>query len=213
MLYPPASDTETYTDALPPKPDQHCRVTTYSNACWGSQLGNGIREGIQLPLFKFRSMSGAIVMRSSSPISCKAEWQERKSLSSCEAEIRATNTDLRLTVNAHNMISSLLSLGYPICNTDMATPLYNNNDACVKWCHNMTTKGNRHIENRKNAVHEWVANGTLTILHVNGKTNIAVIFTKEMHDGAIFCRLCKSLMCPSSDYNRHFHVLIKAPSL
>jgi hypothetical protein len=32
----------------------------------------------------------------------------------------------------------------------MATPLYNDNDACVKWCHNLTTKGNRHIEQREN---------------------------------------------------------------
>jgi hypothetical protein len=76
----------------------------------------------------------------------------------------------------------------------------------------MTTKGNRHIENRKIAVREWVADGTLTILHVNGKTNIADIFTKEMHDGANFCCLRDSLMCCSSDYNRHFHISTEAPS-
>ncbi len=114
-------------------------------------------------------------------------------------KIQATNTGLCLRVNTCNMISSLLSLGYPICNTDTATPLYNDNDACVKWCHNMTTIGNQHIENCKNAVHEWVADGTLTILHVSGKTNIADIFTKEMHNSVNFCRLCYSLMCRSSD--------------
>jgi hypothetical protein len=142
MLYPHASDTEAYMDALPPKPHQHHHRTTYSNACWGSQLGNAIREGIQLPLFKFRSMSGAIVMRSRGPISWKAEQQEWSSLSLCEAEIQATNTGSRLTVNTCHMISSLLSLGYPICDKDMAMPLYNDNNACVKWCHNMTIKGN-----------------------------------------------------------------------
>jgi hypothetical protein len=68
------------------------------------------------------------------------------------------------------MISSLSSLGYPIRDTKTATPLYNDNEACIKWCHNMTTKGNRHIEQRENAVREWIANGTLTVLHVSGKT-------------------------------------------
>jgi hypothetical protein len=87
MSYPHASDTEAYTDALPPKTDQHHRLTTYSDACWGSQLSNVVWEGIQLPLFKFRSMSGAIVMRSSGPISWKADQQDRTSLSSCKAKI------------------------------------------------------------------------------------------------------------------------------
>jgi hypothetical protein len=68
----------------------------------------------------------------------------------------------------------------------------------------MTTKGNCHIKQRENAVWEWVADGTLTVLHVSGKTNIADINTKEMHNGADFgCR--DSLMCRSSNYNKHFH--------
>ena len=44
------------------RPPLLCIVSPHSNACWGSQFGNAIREGIQLPLFKFWSMSGAIVM-------------------------------------------------------------------------------------------------------------------------------------------------------
>ncbi len=181
-------------NAVPPDTESHHRLSTYSDACWGSQLGNAVREGLRLPLFKFRSMSGTIVMRSGGPISWKAERQEQTSLKSCEAEIRATNTGSRLTVNTRNMISSLLSLGYPINDADSPTPLYNDNDACVKWCHNMTTKGNRHIENRENSVREWVADGTLTALHVCGKTNIADIFTKEMRDATNFCRLRDAFM-------------------
>jgi hypothetical protein len=142
MSYPHASDTKAYTDALPPETNQHHRLTTYSVACWGSQLSNAVWEGIQLPLFKFRSMSGAIIMCSSGPISWKADRQDRTSLSSCEAEIQATNTGSRLMVNTRNMISFLLSLDYPISNADLATPLYKDDDACVNWCHNMTTKGN-----------------------------------------------------------------------
>ena len=123
-------------------------------------------------------MSSAIVMRSGGPITWKADRQERTALRSCDAEICATNMGSRLTVNTRNMISSLADLGNPIHNCTSSTHLYNDNDACVKWCHNMTTKGNRHIENRENSTPEWVANGTISVSHVSGKCNIVDIFTK-----------------------------------
>jgi hypothetical protein len=132
-------------------------------------------------------------------------------LSSCEAKIFATNTGLRLTVNTRNMISSFSSLGYPINNADSPTPLYNDNDACFIWCHNMTTKGNRHIENWENSVREWVADGTLTVLHVCGKTNIADIFTKEMRDAANFCYLWDAFMSRASDFIKGFHYSRNVP--
>jgi hypothetical protein len=144
MTFPHSSDTEAYYNTLPPCPELHHRLTTYSDACccWGSQIGNAISKGLQLPLFKFCSMSGAIIFRSGGPIMWKMELQDRTLLSLCDAEIRATNMDARLTVNLRNMILHLQSLGYPINDTDIATPLYNDNKACVKWCHNLTTKGN-----------------------------------------------------------------------
>jgi hypothetical protein len=200
MSYPPSSDTEAYTDAIPPLSHQHHHLSTYSNACWGSQLGNAIREGIQLPLFKFRSMSGAFVMQSGGPIAWKADRQELTSLSSCEAEIRPTNMGLRLTVNMRNMISSLLDLGYPIDDCKSLTPLYNDNDACIKWCHNMTTHGNCQIENKENSTWEWVADSTISVSHISGKCNVSNIFTKDMCNSANFCCLHNSFMCRSSNY-------------
>ena len=145
-------------------------------------------------------MISAIVMRSGGPITWKADRQERTALSSCDAEIRATNMGSRLTVNTRNMISSLADLGYPIHDCTSSTHLYNDNDACVKWCHNMTTKGNRHIENRENSTREWVADGTISVSHIRGKCNIADIFTKEMRDSANFHRLRDAFMCRASDY-------------
>ncbi len=73
MNFPHSSHTEAYDDALPPKTNQHHRLTTYSDTCRGSQIGNAVREGIQLPLFKCCSMSGAIIFRSGGPISWKTE--------------------------------------------------------------------------------------------------------------------------------------------
>ncbi len=145
-------------------------------------------------------MSGAVIMQSGGPIAWKADHQERTSLSSCKAEIRATNMGSRLTVNMRNMISSLLDLGYPIDDCKSLTPLYNDNNACVKWCHNVVTKGNCHIENKENSIREWVANGTISVSHVSGKCNVSNIFMKEMRHSANFHRLCDSFMCCSSNY-------------
>ncbi len=92
MHFPHSSDTEAYGDALPPKPSQHYLLTTYSDACWGSQLGNRVWAGIQLPLFKFRSMSGAIIFRSGGPLTWKTEQQERSSFSSSDDRILRWNT-------------------------------------------------------------------------------------------------------------------------
>jgi hypothetical protein len=110
------------------------------------------------------------------------------------------------------MISSLSDLGYPISDCKSSTPLFNDNDACVKWCHNMTTKGNRHIENKENSTREWVADGTISISHVSGKSNVSDIFTKEMRDGANFRRLRDSFMCRSSDYIKGILPGVPTPS-
>ena len=110
------------------------------------------------------------------------------------------------------MILHLKSLGYPIDDTDFATTIYNDNDACVKWCHNLTTKGNRHIEHRENATREWVADGSLAVSHVSGKCNPSDIFTKEMRDGANFRRLCDSFMSRGSEFLKHIFVSLKPSS-
>jgi hypothetical protein len=200
MTFPHSSDTEAYNNAIPPCLAQHHRLTTYSDACWGSQIGKAIREGIQLPLFKFRSMSDAIIFRSGSPITWKTDHQERTSLSSCDTKIRTTNMGSRLTVNVCNMILHLASLGYPITDAKQLTPLYNDNEACVKWCHNLTTKGNHHIEHREKATREWVADGTIAVEYVSGKCNPSDIFTKEMRDGANFRCLRDSFMSRASTF-------------
>jgi hypothetical protein len=186
MTFPHSSNTEAYVAAIPPKTDQHHQLTTYSDACWGSQIGNAIRGSIQLPLFKFRSMSGVIIFCLGGPITWKTDCQDPTSLSLCEAKICATNMGSHLTINIQNMIIHLASLSYPINNATMVTPLYNNNEACIKWCHNLTTKGNRHIEHCKNVTRKWVAAGSITVTHVSRKCNPSDIFTKEMRNGAHF---------------------------
>eukprot|EP00957_Ditylum_brightwellii_P168858 12852645-Ditylum_brightwellii.AAC.1 len=70
-------------------------LSAYTDACWGSQLGNTVPDGDEVEMWKFRSMSGFIVMRCGGPIAWKSVRQDRCSRSSCEAEIRATDEGIK----------------------------------------------------------------------------------------------------------------------
>ncbi len=123
MLFPHRSNTKAYVDAVLPKPGNQHRLTTYSDACWGFQIGKAIQTGIQLPLFKFWSMSGAILFCLGGPITWKVNRQDWTSLSLGEVEIQATNMGSWLTVNTRNLILDLSSKGYPITDAESATPV------------------------------------------------------------------------------------------
>jgi hypothetical protein len=43
--YPHSTDVEAYRDATPPKSHDSSALSSYSNACWGSQIGNAVAEG------------------------------------------------------------------------------------------------------------------------------------------------------------------------
>jgi hypothetical protein len=99
-------------------------------------------------------MSGGIIFRQGSPVAWIVVHQEQTSLSSCEAEICATNEVSKLLMGLCNLAKSVRASGFNIPDTTAASPLYNNNESCVPWSHNMTTKQIRHMEMRENAVRE-----------------------------------------------------------
>ena len=198
--YPSSSDVEAYDDAIPPKLESSNTISAYSDACWGSQLGSLVADGTLLPLFKFCSMNGGIVFKNGGPLGWLGERQERTSLNSCKAEIRATNATSKKVVDFRNLCRSVSEAGYVIPDSEAPTVLYNDNEACVKWSYNMTSKAARHIELRDNSVREWVQDKTLAVKHVAGKVNPADIFTKEMRDGAHFRRLRDSFMSRLSTF-------------
>ena len=145
-------------------------------------------------------MSGGIIFRCGGPVAWVGERQDKTSLSSCEAEIRATSATAKLLKSVLNMASGLADSGVSITDLDGSSALYNDNEACVAWSHNMTSKAVRHMELRENAVREWVQDGSISVAHVSGKCNPADIFTKEMKDGAQFRRLRDSFMSRLSSF-------------
>jgi hypothetical protein len=97
--FPPSTNVEAYEDAVPPKPVNSSTLSAYSNACWGSQIGSTIANSTLLPLFKFRSMNGGTIFCNGGPVGWIGERQEHISLSSCEAEIRATNATSKKVID------------------------------------------------------------------------------------------------------------------
>ncbi len=104
-----------------------------------------------------------------------------------------------------NLCRSFTESGFSILDIDKPTPIYNNNNTCVQWSHNMTLKAGLYIEFRKYLVHEWVQDKTVSVENIAGKLNPANIFTKEMLDGTHFCCLRNSLMSWLLDF---FHTTL-----
>jgi hypothetical protein len=167
----PYTDVEAYTDAVPPTPLTTPTLSNYSNACWGSQISSAVVLGTLLPLFKFRSINGGIVFCNGGPIGWLGEHQECASLSSCEAEICATSASSKKVAGFQNLYWSASKSGHHLSDSDSSTILYNDNDACIKWLYDITSKAARHLELRENSVWEWVQDNTLNFVHVAGKTN------------------------------------------
>jgi hypothetical protein len=143
--FPPSTDTEAYTDALPPTLTKSSTLSSYSDVCWGLQIGNAVADGTLLPLFKFRSMSGGIIFRTGGPVGWLGKCQDRTAISSCEAEIRATNATSKKVVDFHNVCQSMVESGLDIADVTSPTILFNDNDACVRWSYVMTSKAACHI--------------------------------------------------------------------
>jgi hypothetical protein len=113
--------------------------------------------------------------------------------SSAEAEIYATDECIKYLLELVQLLEflDLKSTFMPSTNV-----IYNDNKACVNWSKTCTTKGLRHIQMKENRVRENVLSNFVTIKHVNGKTNLADLFTKEMKDIGHFVELRDLMLRP-----------------
>ncbi len=77
-------------------------------------------------------MSGGIIFCQGGPIAWNAVCQECTSLSSCEAEIHATNEVSKLLMGIRHLANDVQKNGYDIVDTAEASPFYNDNELCIK---------------------------------------------------------------------------------
>ena len=63
----------------------------FCDANWGSQIGSAVDDRVEIEMFKYRSMSGFLIMSCDGLIAWKAVRQQHTSRSTYEAEICATD--------------------------------------------------------------------------------------------------------------------------
>ena len=96
-----------------------------------------------------------------------------------------------------------LDLGMLECKQSII--VYNDNQACVQWSASMTSKGIKYLNLRENQVRECHQDKIVQVLHILGIINPSDIFTKEMRDGAHFCRLRDCMMASKNAFLMYHH--------
>jgi len=163
-----------------------------TDANWGPQDASLSNSKVSLPLFVSRSMS-AFYIDLLGPFHWMSKRQKVTVASSAEAEIYATDECVKFLLELEQILSFLDVKNLFMPDT---TIVYNDNNACVQWSRNATTKGLRHIQMRENCVCENVISKFVSMQHIDGKHNFSDIFTKEMRGVAHFVELRDLFMCP-----------------
>ena len=143
-------------------------------------------------LFKSCSISGFIIWMGG-PLHWVSKHQSSTARSSTEAEIYATDECVKSLQHISHIIQDLhLShLLPPTFN------IYNDNEACVKWSYNKTTKGLRHLQMRENSTREQQLLNFCKVRHINGRCNISDLFTKEDKDNQHYIAIRDTIQSPS----------------
>jgi len=161
------------------------QLLSMSDANWGPQDASITQHSVELPLFASRSMS-AFYVDILGPVHWLSRRQSITAASSAEAEIYATDECVRFLLDLSQLLDFLDVKDIFMPST---TTIYNDNRACVQWSKNTTSKGLRHIQMKENRIRENILSNFISIAHIDGKINIADIFTKEMKDVNHFVEL------------------------
>jgi hypothetical protein len=167
-------------------------LLSMSDANWGPQDATQSKTHQELPLFVSRSMS-AYYIDLFGPLHWCSKRQTVTAGSSAEAEIYATDECVKFLLELIQLLE-FLEVRHIFMPT---TPIvFNDNNACINWSKQSTTKGLHHIQMRENRVRENVLSNTVSIQHVCGKNNLADLFTKEMRDTSHFVELRDLMLRP-----------------
>ena len=154
------------------------KLTSLCDSNWGPQCAKTVPVDAPpqfLDLWKSRSISGFMIWLGG-PVHWSSKRQTITARSSTEAEIYATDECVKCLQHISNILKDM-NLFEKV--TDGPIPIWNDNEACVKWSHNLTTKGLRYLQMRENAVRENILSGFCDVSHIAGKNNISDMFTKE----------------------------------
>jgi hypothetical protein len=172
-------------------PLQHT-LLSMSDANWGPQVVSLTPGASGLPLFVSRSMS-AFYIDLFGPLHWVSKRQHVTAASLAKAEIYAADECVRFLLDLVQLLDFLQVKDVFMPTTNI---IYNDNKACINWSKSSTSKGLHHIQMKENRVRENVRSNFVRITHVDGKTNLADLFTKEMRNTAHFVCLRDIMMRP-----------------
>jgi hypothetical protein len=169
-------------------------MTNLCDSNWGPQdqsKPNDKIAPVKLDQFKTRSISGYITWPNG-PVMWSLKQQTFTAQSSAEAKIYATDKCAKNLLHLINIINDL-SLTKDLISDPI--PIWNNNNACVCWSKNTTTKGLHHVQIQENAIREEVSARIFDVKHmILGKDNPSNMFTKEDKDLKHFINVRNSIM-------------------
>ncbi len=171
-------------------------VLSMSDANLGPQDASVSSNSVELPLFASRSMS-AFYVDLLGPLHWISTRQKVTAASSAEAEIYATDECVRFLLELVQLVDFL---GFKDVFMPGTNIVYNDNSACVNWSKSCITKGLRHIQMHENCIRENIASNFILVCHVDGKLNLADIFTKEMKDTGHFVELRDVIMSCRTEF-------------
>jgi hypothetical protein len=178
---------------------------TYTDANWGPQdASHPTTEDATVTIAEVQSLLGHIVFRMGGPV-CWGCTQEKGTVSrsSCKSEIYATNEETKSALTVCNL---LYDFGFP--DGIDPSPVWNDNRGCVDWTKGVSvSKKLRHINMRELGVRLAQQSGHVDIQHIDGKKNIADLFTKEIKDSKHFQAMAFTITTPRLivhiDISRH----------
>jgi len=92
-------------------------------------------------------------------------------------------------------------------NATVATPFYNDNQACVNRSVSVTNKGTKHINLWENKVPGVHTEKSPCITHIPGIINASNIFTKEIKDAAHYPCLRDTMIASRANFLRFSHTV------
>jgi hypothetical protein len=162
----------------------------YTDANWGPQDANHPTGEETVTLSGLQSLLGHVVFRMGEPV-CTRE-RTNISRSSCELEIYATDEGTKSVITVRHLLQDF---GFPDGTTP--TPVWNGNWGCVDWTKGVTiSKKVRHINMRELGVRQSQQLGDVDVHHIDGKRNIADLFTIEIKDATHFQKMAFTINTP-----------------
>jgi hypothetical protein len=166
---------------------------TYTDVNWGPQDASHPKPDETISIKDAQSLLGHVVMRMGGPI-CWGCMRETKtmSLSSCESEIYATNEGTKSALKVRNLLLDLNEI-----EASDPVPIWNDNRGIVDWTKGCSvSKKLRHINMRELSVRLYQRLGYVDVQNIEGKRNVADIFTKEIKEPANFRKMAFTLTTP-----------------